>query len=97
MTDTPTTDEVRDLFIYGAWEKARNGCDDDLNADEFDRWLAADRKAQRAEALREAVMDMRKVWPGHWNLPDPRDPTISYSVDRWLEVRAERIEASDVE
>jgi len=66
-------------------------------AGEIRRVAAADRKAQRAEAVREAGVEMRKAWSGHWNLPDPRDPTISYSPDRWLEVRADRIEASDVE
>lgn len=71
---------------------------------EFDRWLerveqaaykrgVADGKAKwQAEALREAVVDMRRAWEGSWNLRDPRDPEVFYSVDVWLDRRADRIE-----
>ena len=58
-----------------------------------DAALAAHDRQAKAEVLREAVTDMRRDWPGHWNLPDPHDPEVSYSVDRWLEVRAARIES----
>lgn len=47
----------------------------------------------KAEALREAVADMRRAREGSWNLRDPRDPEVAYSVDVWLEVRADRIAA----
>src|SRR5690606_14629100 len=32
-------DEVRELFVYGAWERALNGCDDEENGKVFDAWL----------------------------------------------------------
>ena len=57
----------------------------------FDRWLAAEKAKWQAEALRDAVRDMRAARNGSWNLPDPLDPEVAYSVDVWLEVRANRI------
>src|SRR5690606_40312794 len=57
----------------------------------FDRWLAAEKAKWQAEALRDAVRDMRTARNGSWNLPDPLDPEVAYSVDVWLEVRANRI------
>lgn len=57
-----------------------------------DAELAAERAKWQAEALREAVRDARAAWEGSWNLRDPRDPDVAYSIDRWLEVRADRIE-----
>ncbi len=60
---------------------------------EFLADLAAHDREVKAEALREAVFEMRRLRQGHWNLPDPRDPDVAYSVDRWLEVRADRIES----
>ena len=56
-------------------------------------WLTEHDKRVAARALRAAVGDMRARWEGHWNLRDPRDPEVSYSVDVWLEVRADHIEA----
>ena len=56
-----------------------------------DRWLAAEKAKWQAEALRDAARDMRTAWRGSWNLPDPLDPEVAYSVDVWLEVRANRI------
>lgn len=47
------------------------------------------RAAERA--LREAVADMRRAREGSWNLRDPRNPEVAYSVDVWLEVRANRL------
>ena len=85
---TPTIGEVRDLFIYGAWEGSRNGCDDDLNGAEFDRWLAADRKVQRAEAVRQELIKFA-------------DWIFANDVEDWSEVireartRADRIEGGD--
>lgn len=49
----------------------------------------------KAEALREAARAMRAAWEGSWNLRDPRDPEAAYSVDRWLEVSAARIEKGE--
>src|SRR5690606_22282699 len=50
-------------------------------------WLAAhDAEVARkvkVETLREAVADMRRAWEGSWNLRDPRDPEVAYSVDVW--------------
>lgn len=45
----------------------------------------------KAETLREAAVDMRSAWEGSWNLRDPKNPESAYSVDRWLEVRADRL------
>lgn len=65
MTDyTPTTDEVRDLFVYGAWERARNGCDDEANEAEFDWWLAARDREVAAKALRDAANGIRTAPTG---------------------------------
>lgn len=47
-----------------------------------------------ARALREAAADMRCAWEGTWNLRDPLDPETAYSPDRWLEVRADRLEVA---
>src|SRR5690606_20259322 len=52
----------------------------------------AEKAKWQAEALRDAVRDMRAAWRGSWNLHDPLDPEVAYSVDVWLEVRANRIE-----
>lgn len=81
--DTPTTEQVR--------LAATSDCDW-LDRSAFDRWLVARDRLVRARALRDAVRDMRAARRGNWNLPDPLDPEVAYSVDRWLEVRADRIE-----
>jgi hypothetical protein len=78
---TPTDDEVRHAADWG-----RNWI---IKGPEFDRWLAA----YGARVLREAASWMRRSKDsGHWNLRDPQDPGTSYSPDRWLDVRADRIE-----
>lgn len=91
---TPTTGLVRDSYVL-FWERYDS---DDWYAkrnSEFDRWLVARDRLVRARALRDAVRDMRAARRGNWNLPDPLDPEVAYSVDRWLEVRADRIEKAD--
>jgi hypothetical protein len=45
-----------------------------------------------AKALKDAVEEMRRARRGSWNLPDPEDPETFYSVDVWLERRADQIE-----
>ena len=55
----------------------------------------AEKAKWQAEALRDAARDMRAAWCGSWNLHDPLDPEVAYSVDVWLEVRANRIEKGE--
>lgn len=58
-----------------------------------EQWEAGENPAVHvvAEALEEAATAMRAAWEGNWNLRDPQDPEVAYSVDRWLEVRAARL------
>lgn len=86
---TPTTEQVR--WQYTREEPPRVGTISERTA-EFNRWLVARDRQVRARALRDAVRDMRAARRGNWNLPDPLDPEVAYSVDVWLEVRANRIE-----
>lgn len=82
---TPTTAAVRSG--YAATEHF---------AAAFDRWQAAHDAQVAARALREVAFAVRHAWGGSWNLPDPEDPEVFYSVDRWIEVRADRIERGDL-
>ncbi len=47
------------------------------------------------KTLREAVFALRRAFEGSWNLRDPHDPEVSYSVDKWLEMRADRLDGVD--
>ena len=89
----PNTEMVRAIYATDYYMvQVRGGHDELERAERFDRWLAAEKAKWQAEALREAVRDARATWEGNWNLRDPRDPDVAYSVDRWLEIRADRIE-----
>lgn len=90
---TPTTEHVREEFTYGV-----QGLDMDGNvvvsfdeaATGFDRWLAG----VKAEALREAAEEMRRVKePYHWNLPVAEESWASPDV--WLERRAYEVKRGE--
>ena len=59
------------------------------------RELIAHDREVAVKTLREAVFALRRAFEGSWNLRDPHDPEVSYSVDRWLEVRADRLDGVD--
>src|SRR5690606_2417251 len=52
-------EDVTHVWIVDQWQRLR-----------FDRWLAAEKAKWQAEALRDAVRDMRTARNGSWNLPD---------------------------
>lgn len=54
MSDIPSTDDVRETFA-----EAFNGPARDAALVEFDRWLAGERNAAAAYALRKVVWDWR--------------------------------------
>ena len=59
------------------------------------RELIAHDREVAVKTLREAVFALRRAFEGSWNLRDPYDPAVFYSVDRWLEVRADRFDRLD--
>jgi len=84
---TLTDDEVRAAWVR--YQTREHDWSETGTGGMFDRWLAK----VKAEELREAASWMRRSKDsGHWNLRDPQDPGTSYSPDRWLDVRANRIE-----
>lgn len=64
---TPNTDDVREMYVYGAWERAVNGCSDEANAAEFDRWLKAHDRAVIERFLRERDRPVRMAQRTAWD------------------------------
>ena len=89
---TPTKYEVLEAWVAHTSHDHPTAYDLVEAGESFNRWLAAEKAKWQAGALREAVVDMRRAWEGSWNLRDPRDPEVAYSVDVWLDRRADRIE-----
>lgn len=95
---TPTTEKVRGRYATAVYEFSVGGAVPDPDP-EFDRWYQAEVAAaeQRGaiKALRDAANLSRTCWAANKNLRDPDNPEASYSFDRWLEVRADRLEGDD--
>lgn len=91
MSDyTPTTEHVRNFCAGGAGY---------IDGPSFDRWLAADRKAQRADAWDESA-EATAEWMAHNPRPSgvPHDPPRNpyrEEAQAALRARADRIEAGD--
>jgi len=72
MTEyTPTTEDIRYRLEHRQSAPLEEGA--------FDRWLTADRKAQRAEAVDILLTDLQRYWVG---TGDPSgDPVVAFLAD----------------
>lgn len=87
---TPTTKDVRAIYVYGT-PPHRVTIQDGYA--EFDRWLAAHDRAVRAEALREAADDWGDTtWNDVWMADGVEDDVSAVqSTVRWLRARADAL------